>query len=159
MRPPSIAPRRSRSLHAARDRVDLNPERFEKVSRTLARLHDLARKHHVRMEGLQEIMHTLASRIERAGSSEQRRSELQAALQKQLDAYRASARILHEKRKHHAAELSKRVTLLMAELGMAGGTFELAVSIDPQARPAVRGDDRVADHDQRQPRPASRPAG
>ncbi len=57
----------TRSLHAARDRVDLNPERFEKVSRTLARLHDLARKHHVRMEGLAEVMHTLASRIERAG--------------------------------------------------------------------------------------------
>ncbi len=89
----------TRSLHTARDRVDLNPARFESISKALARLHDLARKHHVRMEGLQEIMHTLASRIERADSSEQRRSELQAAVQKQLDAYRAAAGTLHKKRK------------------------------------------------------------
>jgi DNA repair protein RecN (Recombination protein N) len=131
------------ALSVARDRVDLNPARFETVGKTLARLHDLARKHHVRMEGLEEVMHTLASRIERADSSEQRRSQLQAELHRRLDDYRAAARNLHEKRKLHAAELSRRVTLLMAELGMAGGTFELAVSLNPQARPAVRGDDEI----------------
>jgi len=39
--------------------------------------------------------------------------------------------------------LSQRVTALMAELGMAGGTFELAVTLDEQARPSPRGDDAV----------------
>jgi DNA repair protein RecN (Recombination protein N) len=131
------------SLRAARDRVDLNPERFEAVGKTLGDLHDLARKHHVRMEGLEEVMLTLAARIERAGGSEHRRSRLQAELQMRHDAYRSAANKLHEKRKQHAADLSRRVTALMAELGMAGGTFELAVSLNPQARPSLRGDDEV----------------
>jgi len=131
------------SLRAARDRVDLNPERFEAVGKTLGDLHDLARKHHVRMEGLEEVMLKLAARIERADGSEQRRSRLQAELQMRLEAYRSAAKNLHEKRGQHAAELSRRVTALMAELGMAGGTFELAVSLNPQARPSLRGDDEV----------------
>ena len=131
------------SLRAARDRLDLNPVRFESVSKTLGQLHDLARKHHVRMEDLEEVMLALASRIERAGTSEQRRSELQNELQSRLEDYRSAARDLHEKRNKHAAELSKQVTMLMAELGMAGGIFELTVSLNPQAKPALRGDDDI----------------
>lgn len=132
-----------RSLNAARDRIDLNPARYEDVSKTLGQLHDLARKHRVRMEGLEQVMLALEARIERAGSSEQRRSRLQAELQNHLDVYRLAAKNLHAQRQQHATELSKRVTALMAELGMAGGTFELVVSLIPNTRPALRGDDEV----------------
>jgi DNA repair protein RecN (Recombination protein N) len=131
------------SLRTARDRVDLDPERLETVSKTLGQLHDLARKHQVRMEDLEVVMQTLATRIERAGSSEQHRMRLKAELQDALDDYRIAAKKLHVKRKQHAAELSKRVTALMGELGMAGGTFEMVVSMPPGARPSVRGDDEV----------------
>lgn len=131
------------SLRVARDQVDLNPDRFETVSTTLSQLHDLARKHNVRMEDLEDVMQKLATRIDRAGSSEQRRNRLNAELQNCLDDYRLAAKNLHAKRKQHAAVLSKHVTALMGELGMAGGTFELAVSLNPQARPAARGDDEV----------------
>ena len=131
------------SLRVARDRVDLNPARFEVVSSTLGQLHDLARKHNVRMEDLEEVMQTLATRIERAGSSEQRRRQLQTQLQAQLDEYRLAAENLHMKRKKHAAALSMRVSQLMAELGMAGGIFELAVTLKPQAKPSIGGDDEI----------------
>jgi len=131
------------ALRAARDRLELNPARFETLSENLGQLHDLARKHHVRMEDLEEVMLALAARIERAGSSEQRRSELQTELGTRLEDYRSSARDLHRKRTEHAAVLSKRVTRLMAELGMAGGIFELTVSLNPQAKPALRGDDDI----------------
>jgi len=131
------------SLRSARDRIDLNPERLETVSQTLGELHGMARKHHVRMEGLEEVMQTLAVRIDKAGSSEERRGRLQAELQQRLERYRAAAGVLHEKRSQHAAELSRRVTGLMSELGMAGGVFELAVTLDAQAKPSPRGDDDI----------------
>jgi len=131
------------SLRAARDRVDLNPARYEAVSDTLTQLNDLARKHHVRIEELETVMQALATRIDGASSSEQRRSQLQEELQDRLATYRNAAKKLHTKRYQHAGKLSKRVTELMAELGMAGGTFELTVTLDPQAKPAVRGDDQV----------------
>ena len=131
------------SLRSARDRVDINPSRFEEVASTLGQLHDLARKHRVRMDGLEDVMVQLCARIERAGSSEQRRSVLEAELEIHLGTYRKAAKSLHIKRLQHASEVSKRVMELMAELGMAGGTFELAVTLNPQTLPSPRGDDSL----------------
>ena len=131
------------SLRIARDRIDLNPTRFEDVANTLGQLHDLARKHHVRMEELEEVQNKLLTRIERASGSEQRRRELKTEVENRLGDYRKAAKSLHDKRRQHASELSKRVSELMGELGMAGGTFELAVSLNPQSIPSARGDDEA----------------
>ncbi len=131
------------SLRAARERVDLNPSRFEKVASTLGQLHDLARKHRVQMEQLEAVMEKLMIRIERASGSEQRRSELQAAIKSRLSEYRAAASVLHKKRKKQAAKLSTRVIELMAELGMAGGIFELEVLLQSESPPSARGDDEI----------------
>jgi len=128
------------ALRTARDRVDLNPARYDAVANTLGQLHDLA---HVRMDGLEDVMHKLSTRIERAGGAEKRRGELEAELETRLGDYRKAAKSLHQKRSQHAARLSKRVIELMVELGMAGGTFELAVSLQPQSTPSPRGDDEV----------------
>ena len=131
------------SLQSARDRVDLNPARFESVADTLSQLHELARKHRVSMTGLEEVMKTLLTRIERAGSSEHRRQELVASLESHLKRYRKAAKNLHAKRQRHAAVLSARVIELMAELGMEGGTFELSASLKPEQAPGPRGDDAL----------------
>ena len=131
------------SLRIARDRIDLNPSRFEAVANTLGQLHELARKHRVRMDGLEEVQNKLLTRIERSSGSEQRRRELETEIEICLGNYRKAAKSLHQKRKQHASELSKRVCELMGELGMAGGTFELAILLNPQSTPSPRGDDEV----------------
>lgn len=131
------------SLRVARDRVDLNPARFAEVASQLDQLNDLARKHRVRMDNLQEVRDKLSARIERAGSAEQRRSQLLEELADRLENYRRAATRLHDKRALHAAKLSSRVIKLMSELGMAGGSFELAVLHTPEAGPGVRGDDEL----------------
>jgi DNA repair protein RecN (Recombination protein N) len=131
------------ALRSARDRVDLNPARFEDVAGTLGQMHDLARKHRVRMEELGDVMESLAGRIERATSSEQRRDELKSRLDRQLEHYRVAAQQLHGQREKQAAALSKQVIGFMAELGMAGGTFELSVKIHPERTPSARGDDSL----------------
>jgi DNA repair protein RecN (Recombination protein N) len=95
------------------------------------------------MEDLEEAAQALAARIDFAGSSGKRRSQLQAELTIRLDEYRSAAKDLHIQRKQHAAILSEHVTILMAELGMAGGTFDLAVSLNPNSKPALRGDDEL----------------
>lgn len=131
------------SLQVARERVNISPARYESVASTLSQLNDLARKHHVPMDGLKAVMETLALRIERAGSSEQRRQQLQAALDKQMSVYRNATNDLHLKRTQHASKVSKTVTKLMAELGMAGGQFDLAVTFNADAPPSSHGDDRA----------------
>lgn len=129
------------ALRSARDRVDLNPTRFESVAKTLSQLHELARKHRVDMTGLGEVMVALIERIELAGSSEHRRRELDAALKKHLHNYREAAKNLNAKRQRHALDLSARVVQLMGELGMEGGTFEMPVTLNPDHPPSSRGDD------------------
>jgi len=131
------------SLGAARDRVDLSPARFEEVASQLGQLNDLARKHRVRMDGLEDVRDNLSARIDRAGSAEQRRNKLSEELASCLDIYRRAATRLNDNRKQHAGELSRQVIKLMSELGMAGGSFELAVLHTPEARPGVRGDDEL----------------
>ncbi len=129
------------ALHAARERVDLDPSRFDEVAARLSNLSDLARKHRVRMDGLEAVRDRLATRIERAGSAEQRRAELAKELADTLNAYRRTARHLHAQRKRHAAVLSGQVMQLMSDLGMEGGSFELAVTHTPDSTPSLRGDD------------------
>lgn len=129
------------AVRAARDRVDLNPARYESVAKTLSQLHELARKHRVNMDGLEEVMDKLTGRIELAGSFEHRRHELEAALNTHLQDYRHAAKTLHVKRLKHASKLSTRVVQLMGELGMEGGTFEMPVSLNPDQPPGPRGDD------------------
>ncbi len=131
------------SLRAARGHVDLDPARFADVVHQLSQLHDLARKHRVQMDGLEEARDRLAARIERAGNAQQRRSKLAAALSDALATYRDTAARVHDCRQQHAHELSGQVMELMAELGMAGGSFELAVAHLPERTPSVRGDDEV----------------
>ena len=131
------------SLRVARDRLDLNPARFNQIAATLGQIHDLARKHRVNMDGLAAIQEKLTTRIERASGSEQKRGELQAAIEISLANYRKLAKNLHQKRQQHAATLSKQVMALMAELGMNGGIFELKVILTPQAPPSARGDNDI----------------
>ncbi len=131
------------SLRTARERLDLDPARFNQLATTLGQIHDLARKHRVNMDALEAIQEKLSTRIERAGSSESRRGELQAAIEISLVNYRKLAKNLHQKRQQQAAILSKRVMELMTELGMSGGIFKLEVNLNSQAAPSARGDDDI----------------
>jgi len=131
------------SLRTARERVDINPDRYASVASSLGQLNDLARKHQVPMDGLKAVMDALALRIEHAGSCETRRKQLEANLHQQLSDYHAAAGKLHKKRRQHAAAIAKTVTALMAELGMAGGQFDLSVTLNSDAAPSPRGDDRA----------------
>ncbi len=131
------------SLRTARERIDLDPSRFNKVASTLGQLHDLARKHRAGMDGLEAIMDKLTLRIKRASGSEQRRYELRTAIKSSLNDYRNAAGVLHRKRRQQAEKLSDRVIGLMGELGMSGGVFELAVQLNSQSLPSARGDDEL----------------
>lgn len=131
------------TLQAARDRIDLDPAHFEQVSTKLSALNELARKHRVRMDGLEVVRDVLADKILRAGSSEKRHNQLETEIASALTDYREAANNLHQQRKKHAATLSKQVLELMSELGMAGGKFAIAVSHQPDAAPSSRGDDEI----------------
>ncbi|MEE4216875.1 MAG: DNA repair protein RecN [Xanthomonadales bacterium] len=132
------------SIQSALSRMDLSPERLAELEQKLAAQHDLARKHRVEPEQLDSVYRQLQQRIEQTASQEKRLAGIDAELENALRAYRRSALLLHACRRQRADGISRDVTDLMQDLGMAGGRFEIAVRLDDQAAPSARGDDRLA---------------
>lgn len=131
------------SLQAAVSRIDLSPQRLAELDATLARLHDLARKHRVDVRQLGEVLVELKSRREAAANLDQRRRELSQRCAKHLQAYRQTSQELSRARQDRATQLCGAVTELMQVLGMAGGCFDIRITHDPAAKPSSRGDDQL----------------
>jgi DNA repair protein RecN (Recombination protein N) len=131
------------SIQSARTRLDLGPERLDELERQLGTQHDLARKHRVEPENLQQVLDQMKHRYQRAGSLEARLAELEAELESALLGYHAAARELHARRKTRAEELAITVTTLMQELGMEGGQFEFHVHYDDDGTPSPSGSDQL----------------
>jgi DNA repair protein RecN (Recombination protein N) len=131
------------NIQSARVRLDLSPERLAEMEMQLSTQHDLARKHRVQPEDLQQVLEELKARFDRAGSLEQRLAQIQEQLNAALGQYRAVAAKLHVLRKKRAQELADSVTVLMQQLGMEGGIFEFQVIADTAATPTSRGTDQL----------------
>ena len=131
------------SIQSARARLDLSPGRLAELERQLATQHDLARKHRVEPENLQQVLDQMKDRYRRAGSLEARLAELESELEAALSGYHVAARELHSRRKTRAEELAISVTTLMQELGMEGGQFEFHVRYDEDRTPSPKGNDQL----------------
>ncbi|TWG91804.1 DNA repair protein RecN (Recombination protein N) [Luteimonas sp. J16] len=130
-------------LQRIRDDLDLDPSRFEELDATLGRLHDLARKHRValeELEGRREAFEAERDALLDAGSRLQRLDEEIAAAAK---AWRDAADALGRARAAAAERLSAATTALIAELGMGGGRFEVALEPLGRDRPDPQGGERV----------------
>ncbi len=123
--------------------LDLDPARLQEVERRLSRLHDLARKHRVRLEALPELYQSLAQHYESLVSADQRRQALSAELATAEKAYLQAAEALRQSRRQAAGELAAQVVQHLQRLGMAGGTLEVQLTPLPAAQRSARGLDQV----------------
>lgn len=131
------------SLQAASSRLESSPDRLTDLERQLGAQHDLARKHRVEPDRLDQVLAKMQQRFERADSLENRLASLEKQLVQALTDYRQSALELHSRRTERALKLSKDVSSLMQELGMEGGSFEVRVEFAEESRPAATGSDRI----------------
>ena len=137
----------ARALRDYRRRLDLDPAELARIDERLAALHDTARKHRVRPDGLAGLLaSTEAALAELAASSDVGALERRARSAEAR--YRQIAAELRAKRKFAASELGHRVTTAMRTLAMAGGRLE--ISLDALDAPAAHGLDalefRIAAH-------------
>ncbi|TCO34832.1 DNA repair protein RecN [Dokdonella fugitiva] len=122
--------------------LDLDPDSLAEAEAQLGKLHELARKHRVRMadlkahaDGLHEELETLRG----AGASI---ASLREQQQRQRKAWDAAAKALGARRAASAKALSDAVSALMGELGMRGGRFEVQLETDGEADPDPQGAER-----------------
>jgi DNA repair protein RecN (Recombination protein N) len=131
------------ALSRYRDALDLDPDRLAEAEAQIAKLHELGRKHRVPVaelkahaQSLRDELDTLQGAGETLAQLERERSAIERD-------YATPANKLSSARGKAATTLAKNVTLLMAELGMAGGCFEVQIEPAEKITPNAQGTERV----------------
>jgi DNA repair protein RecN (Recombination protein N) len=120
-------------LQRIRDDLDLDPEALQAIERRLLRVHDLARKHRVAPDRLASHRDTLALELESLADADTRLQRLDRDIAIAHSDWSTAAQRLSASRRQAGDALAPAVEALIAELGMAGGRFEVA--LDPVADP------------------------
>ncbi len=116
-----------RSLDAWLDDTDPDPERLARIEQRLSRLHELARRYRVPVSELSAYQQSLAAELELSEQAGSRLQALDRDLAQASSAWSQAARALTTIRTATAERLGAQVSALMAELGMIGGQFQIAL--------------------------------
>ncbi len=122
--------------------LDLDPERLAEAEAQLGKLHELARKHRVRMPELKAHADNLREELESLRGAGASIDALRIEQQRLIDDYANAARTLGTKRAATARTLGDAVSRLMAELGMRGGRFEVQLEAQAGNEPDPHGSER-----------------
>ncbi len=125
------------------DDFEIDPGRLDALEAHLARLHDLARKHRVPLDGLAERRDRLRDEVASlsdVGQHTRRLIEQREALAAQ---WQVAAQALSTARQAAAARLTDATTAILAELGMAASVFVAELHLDADALPSPSGRERV----------------
>ncbi len=133
----------SSELHRYHDTLDLDPQRLQWIDQRLASMHDLARKHQVRLEELPGVLEQLRTELGDLEDFDLNLTKLNESIAATRATYMTLARDISKKRKVAAQELSKAVTEQMQTLGMAGGCFEVHLESLPDGSFSAVGLERV----------------
>ena len=130
-------------LSQVRDDLDADPSQLEELERKLGRIHDLARKHRISPEQLAEQRDGIAAELDSLRGAGERLLKLNSEIEAARDAWRSAAARLGKTRQRAATQLSKATSTLIAELGMGGGKFEIAIEPNESERADPLGGERV----------------
>jgi DNA repair protein RecN (Recombination protein N) len=133
----------TRLLQRIRDDLDLDPEHFEALEDRLGRLHELGRKHRVPAESLHEVRDRIATELDALRHAGERLVGLDDDIEAAAVRWRDAAAGLGAARREAASSLSRATTELIADLGMGGGRFEIALEPIDDGRPDPQGAERA----------------
>lgn len=122
--------------------LDLDPERLAETEAQLGKLHELARKHRVRMPELKAQAQSLREELESLRGAGASIASLQTEQQRLGAGYAKAAHALSAQRAATAHRLGESVSALMGELGMPGGRFEIQLETATDDEPDPQGAER-----------------
>ena len=115
------------ALTRYRDALDLDPEKLAEAEAQIAKLHELGRKHRLPVAELKRHAQTLRDELEALQGAGATLAKLERERGTVERDYRSAAATLSSARSAAAKRLGEKVSVLMGELGMAGGRFEVAI--------------------------------
>jgi len=110
------------------DTLEMDPQRQDAVEQRVDAVTDIARKHRVQPEDVQQLHGRLQRQLGDLEQAETRGSDLKAELDSAAGAYLKAAKKLTAGRKKAAQKLADEVSAAMADLGMPNGVFQVEVS-------------------------------
>ena len=131
------------SLRRYLSQVETDPARQELVENRIADVLDLSRKHRLEPGQLPNHLVWLREQLEALENADVTLEEMATRLEAHQAGYLAAADALSDSRKKAARSLNKRITALMRELGMPGGSFETEIRREDAASFAADGLDSV----------------
>lgn len=130
-------------LEIARDSLEFDPARLEKIEERLFALRAMARKHNVAVAGLSELAEKFSAQLAALDDGEAGLKKLAAAAEAARATYMAAAETLRALRRKSAARLDKAVAAELAPLKLERAKFVTEVAPLPEAEWSAAGTDRV----------------
>ncbi|TAJ41929.1 MAG: DNA repair protein RecN [Reyranella sp.] len=130
-------------LEAARDALEFDPARLEKIEERLFGLRAVARKHNVAVPELAALAGKMASQLAALDSGEASLKKLAAAAKAARGAYVAAAEMLAAARRKGASRLDKAVAGELGPLKLEKAKFVTELAPLPEAEWSEAGTDRV----------------
>lgn len=118
----------SESAHSLRDQLDAeddDPALLDRVQRRLDALHQLARKHRIAPELLDQHISSLRAEAEQLTAEEAHGDALQQEIERLRQEYDGQAAALHAQRAVAAPKLSQAVSEAIRQLGMPHGQIDI----------------------------------
>ena len=125
------------------DDLDIDPERLQSLEQRLQRLHALARKHRVGVDGLAGLRDQLTEELAQLQNAGSRVAELTAEIEAANTAWQAVAARLTKARQQAGKQLGAATVSLIRELGMGEADFRIALEPEADIAPNPHGAERV----------------
>lgn len=123
--------------------IDLNPQRLHYVEQRIAKLHDIARKHHVQVEELLVLRQQMQTELDKLQHKDEHLQILAREIKAIADEYFIIAQQLSQKRTQFAHKLEQQVMENMQQLGMSGGKFAIQVEKLTDKQPKIFGQEKI----------------
>ncbi|BAO44436.1 DNA repair protein RecN [Thiolapillus brandeum] len=107
--------------------IELDPALLEEIDARLGSIHELARKHHVNARELPGLLEQFHQERNTLNNADHALANLEQQVQELDRRCLEVARELSRSRQRAAVKLAETITASMQELGMQGGTFDVAV--------------------------------
>jgi len=130
-------------LEIARDALEFDPARLEKIEERLFALRAMARKHNVAVAGLSELAEKFSTQLAALDDGEAGLKKFAAEAKAARSSYVAAAEAQSAARRKGAARLDKAVAAELAPLKLERAKFVTEVAALPEAEWSAAGTDRV----------------
>lgn len=126
------------------EHLEINPDKLTEITLRLDKIHQIARKHKIEAEEIQEHHLKLKTKLESLINQHQSKAEIDAEIQLLEKQYMQLAQRLHHKRCQTAELLSKEITDQIQDLAMQGAQFTVQCTYQPDQPFSPHGLDEVA---------------